>query len=766
MSILFDNPPPAIGCGDPGDPIDFACLFDGASYLDHTFDTGVQERYVLCGWFKPSKPDVTQTIISQRHEGVAAAHTWFGLEGGDTFRLFKRAFDGTTVNVDLSWVGARHDMAAPFHWHLAVDPSQPAADRFTLTVGLDVLEKQAGAIYSSDAQAELHFFIDDSPLRIGARHTSGASDYAQGYLSELHGVWMALPSADEFVYRNYHGAVVNKDYSGEHGEFGFHLDFADPLDIGKDVSGNGNHFTAIGLTVDNQVTDTPTNNFAVGNPLDAPAPSGRILSEGNTAWQPAHNPGEGHIASTMLIPAGKYYWEVLVETGAPFSPSTIVPAIGFAHRSVAVNEADGAANGLFHYHSNGNLVANPWGTDSGYPSWTVDDVISVAIDRENGDCWFAKNGVWISGDPVAGTDPAFTIPADWLDGLRASLQDSAANGAIKAKVNFGQFAFDYPVPDGFRTLSTSAMPCPAILNPDGYFTVRKVGDTTPLPWSPLVHKTLAVTKDRDGSTSWRGNDTVRGDGKAWACDVGGAEINEGANGVSWTTAGPVYGSAAQYQGNRITWFWRASPKAGFDIVEINHVNGTPSTVAHKAGGLIEYAWVVPLDGGDVREFHHRLAPGEFLRMNDYDYPLGVDAGWFSSTGNSVTLGASMTSGRYIAYLWRAVPQFSAFELYGGTGNADGEFLPLDFEARLHLFRRKNAAASCTAICADIETSNPAKRYTRLTLPNPESTEAGLELDIYSNGTKPRGLAAAMNYNGHTYLTADWARTPGKFARAR
>ena len=126
----------------------------------------------------------------------------------------------------------------------------------------------------------------------------------------------------------------------------------------------------------------------------------------------------------------------------------------------------------------------------------------------------------------------------------------------------------------------------------------------------------------------------------------------------------------------------------------------------------------------------------------------------------------MTSGRYIAYLWRAVPQFSAFELYGGTGNADGEFLPLDFEARLHLFRRKNAAASCTAICADIETSNPAKRYTRLTLPNPESTEAGLELDIYSNGTKPRGLAAAMNYNGHTYLTADWARTPGKFARAR
>lgn len=740
MSILFDNPPPAIGCGDPGDPIDFSVLLDGASYLDHTFDTGVQGQYVLCGWFKPSKPDVTQTIISQRHEGVAAAHTWFGLEGGDTFRLFKRAFDGTTVNVDLSWVGARHDMAAPFHWHLAVDPSQPAADRFTLTVGLDVLEKQAGAIYSSDAQAELHFFIDDSPLRIGARHTSGASDYAQGYLSELHGVWMALPSADEFVYRNYHGAVVNKDYSGDHGEFGFHLDFADPLDLGKDVSGNGNHFTSTGLTVDNQVTDTPSKNCTTLNPLYADSAKITPTNGNLTAIGNASNPAANNVAGTHII-----------RHKAFFAMQPV--ALGNGSFYIGLQSADGLT---YCYRQDGATVLA--GAVSAYgAAFAVGDWVGCGYDPVTGNIEFFKliSGAWVS----QGILPAAISAADVLPWVYASHQ-------TRVDVNFGQRAWPAELPEGYSAHSTPSMPCPAILNPDDYFTVRRVGDTPPLPWNPLVHKTLAVTKDRDGSTSWRVNDTVRGDGKAWACDVGGAEINEGANGASWTTAGPVYGSAAQYQGNRITWFWRASPKAGFDIVEINHVNGTPSTIAHKAGGLIEYAWVVPLDGGDVREFHHRLAPGEFLRMNDYDYPLGVDAGWFSSTGNSVTLGASMTSGRYIAYLWRAVPQFSAFELYGGTGNADGEFLPLDFEARLHLFRRKNAAASCTAICADIETSNPAKRYTRLTLPNPESTEAGLELDIYSNGTKPRGLAAAMNYNGHTYLTADWARTPGKFARAR
>ncbi len=734
MSILFDNPPPAIGCGDPGDPIDFSCLFEGGGLRRIASSGGDQTRVAASMWVKRTKADTAQFIWGWRaSNATGSGYGWLQYKSNNKLSF---VYNDNTHSLVVEYSGAHRDFAGHSDIYFELDTNVSGIPALTVDGKALTPTITSGTAFPTGYQTV--FNTNGYYCRIGYEAVTGYA--TQGYVSKFEQTDGILPGAEAFAYRTAYGHWVPKKYNGLYGNNGFHLDFADPLDLGKDVSGNSNHFTASGLTVDNQVTDTPSKNCTTLNPLYADSAKITPTNGNLTAIGNASSPAANNVAGTHII-----------RHKAFFAMQPV--ALGNGSFYIGLQSADGLT---YCYRQDGATVLA--GAVSAYgAAFAVGDWVGCGYDPVTGNIEFFKlvSGVWVS----QGILPAAISAADVLPWVYASHQ-------TRVDVNFGQRAWPAELPEGYSAHSTPSMPCPAILNPDDYFTVRKVGDTTPLPWNPLVHKTLAVTKDRDGSTSWRVNDTVRGDGKAWACDVGGAEINEGANGASWTTAGPVYGSAAQYQGNRITWFWRASPKAGFDIVEINHVNGTPSTIAHKAGGLIEYAWVVPLDGGDVREFHHRLAPGEFLRMNDYDYPLGVDAGWFSSTGNSVTLGASMTSGRYIAYLWRAVPQFSAFELYGGTGNADGEFLPLDFEARLHLFRRKNAAASCTAICADIETSNPAKRYTRLTLPNPESTEAGLELDIYSNGTKPRGLAAAMNYNGHTYLTADWARTPGKFARAR
>ncbi|MET4734742.1 hypothetical protein ABIE64_003481 [Thalassospira sp. MBR-102] len=774
MSILFDNPPPAIGCGDPGDPIDFACLFNASSatpaYLRRAPGTASPiYKIAISVWAKTVSvggsvgPFLTAGLSPAASQWVMSNNIGRG--------------DGGTTNT-ASIAPSHRDPAGWGHYLIKanVTPGTALADRAAFTANGVTFTLASNLM---DDGVALRLLDPQYWQAIGANLNSSGSliDANQSvYVSEfiaITGDAVDAVSASDFGYFNSDGDWVPKAFYGKglgaavYGANGCHLDFGDALDLGKDVSGNGNHFTAVGLTDDNQFTDTPTNNFAVGNPLDAPTPAGRILSEGNTAWQPAHNPGEGHIAASMLIPAGKYYWEVLVETGAPFSPSTIVPAIGFAHRSVAVNEANGAANGLFHYHSNGNLVANPWGTDSGYPSWTVDDVVSVAIDRETGDCWFAKNGVWISGDPVAGTDPAFTIPADWLDGLRASVQDSSASGAIKAKVNFGQFAFDYPVPDGFRTLSTSGMPCPAILNPDDYVTVRKVGDTTPLPWNPLVHKTLMTVKDRDSTASWRACDTLLGDGKAWAPDVSGLEISEGSNGVTWTPTGPTFGAAAEYAGNRIATFWRASPKAGFDFVDvISDAGGAPTSFTHLAGGLIDRAWVVPLDGGPVRVFHRAALGSDKYLILSSDGAAQTSVGWFGSDAASATVKFPTNGARYRVYLWRAVAQFSAFPAHVGNGNPNGKFIPLDFLPRFAEIKNTAGTYHWNIRTTDQNPGNPVDIQLAWSSSATETPPGSGFQDFVSNGITIRNTEGTENLNGVLYANAIFAQTPGKFARAR
>jgi len=64
-----------------------------------------------------------------------------------------------------------------------------------------------------------------------------------GYLANIHFVDGQALDANSFG-----GTVsdiwVPKAYSGTYGTNGFHLDFADANNIGNDVSGRGNHWTA------------------------------------------------------------------------------------------------------------------------------------------------------------------------------------------------------------------------------------------------------------------------------------------------------------------------------------------------------------------------------------------------------------------------------------------------------------------------------------------------------------------------------------------
>ncbi|OSQ49611.1 DUF7483 domain-containing protein [Thalassospira alkalitolerans] len=541
-----------------------------------------------------------------------------------------------------------------------------------------------------------------------------------------------------------HKAFAHKgDGADAYGANGFHLDFADPLDLGKDTSGNGNHFTAVGLTVDQQVIDTPTNNFCVLNPL---VPSGSSsLSSGNLR---VTSSGVGGTYGTLRVSRGVYKIEACFNTALDFSH------IGWQD---AANGRILGGTGMVNTYLrsdgdvfiDGVVVANVGQIAAG-------SYIGVRLDLDAGTVSYFRNG-----DPLSGPH-AISSARGWTPMVTVG-----PSSGVTIDLNCGQKPFVYDIAPDALAVCTANGACPAILKPDDYFTTRLVGDSNPLPWNALTGKTLAVTKDRNSATGWRVNDTVRGDGKAWACDVGGAEINEGATGVTWTADGPVYGSAAEYQGNRITWFWRASPKAGFDIVgPINHVTGSQTPFTQLSGGVIEYAWLVPLDGGDCRVYHHALPAGAYYTLNS-EPGSAVDAGWFSSTASALTIGAQMPTGRYVAYVWRSVPQFSDFGVMPSNGTVDGPFWSMDFLPRVAMLRNYTTGGNTYDhfVWGHGENTNPATQYLMTNLPDTERQSA--ILDLVTNGIKVRTNTPTVNPAGSALIPyAAWAQTPGKFARVR
>jgi hypothetical protein len=245
----------------------------------------------------------------------------------------------------------------------------------------------------------------------------------------------------------------------------------------KDVSGNNNHWTPNNLDYRDSLIDSPANNFATLNPLNAYR-SGNVYSEGNLRAVPTSAYNLAY--ATMAQSTGKWYWEIYVEHRVSTNNNT---AIGLEEMPASSSYLTKAYWDFGSTRNDGSIVAS----DGTYPSFATGDVISVAVDFDNGKLWFARNGSWInSGDPSAGTNnplsttvgstysPAFflyytaTIPKF----IANFGQDSTFSGARPAGGNvddngIGDFA--YAPPSGYLALCTANLPTPSIVDGSEHF---------------------------------------------------------------------------------------------------------------------------------------------------------------------------------------------------------------------------------------------------------------------------------------------------------
>jgi len=285
----------------------------------------------------------------------------------------------------------------------------------------------------------------DTQVNTAAAHWIGRSSVASanhidGGLSEINHIDGLALTAASFGEFDANGIWVPKKYTGPYGTNGYYLPFNDGTNLTNlclDRSGNGNHFTASGISLTAGATydwmdDTPSNSFCTLSKLSGNAEA--VVANGNLSLS-SSIPGSiyGTCWGTHAFSSGKYYWECT-------QTSTSQVSAGVSGIATNYSGYVGSSSDSWGYISNSGQKFTG-GAGSAYgPTTTTGDVIGVAMDADSKTLTFYKNGVSMgtafTGMPSIAYLPMFATIADVLN------------------VNFGQRPFAYAPPSGFVALNT------------------------------------------------------------------------------------------------------------------------------------------------------------------------------------------------------------------------------------------------------------------------------------------------------------------------
>ena len=348
------------------------------------------------------------------------------------------------------------DVSAWYHIVVAVDTTLGTAnDRIKMYVN-GVLETAFDTNSAPSQNANLGVDLSTQAVGVGE---GGGIGYLQGYLAEsvyIDGQQLDPTSFGEFDEDS--GIWKPIDVSGlTFGTNGFYLDFENSGSLGADQSGNGNNFTVNNLTSIDQVTDSPTNNFATGNPL---VPTTLTYSDGNNTI--SHGADWKASPATIAVTQGKWYAEMkLVSTsfGATFGVEDMDLVSTWSAVLVGTS-----VNGRGYYSADGTVYNNTSPSAFG-ATYTAGDIVGIALDMDNKFVYFSKNGVYQnSGVPTSGSSGTGGLS---LAGTTYAFAYGMYNST--SSLNFGNPPytiasgnsdadgygnFEYSVPSGYYSLCT------------------------------------------------------------------------------------------------------------------------------------------------------------------------------------------------------------------------------------------------------------------------------------------------------------------------
>jgi hypothetical protein len=766
-----------------------------SAYLNRTpASASNRKTWTLSTWIKRSKLSVDSTILSAGNPTTP----WFVLQFLGTNNVLQIA---ATAGVSASWSTAAvfRDISAWYHIVCVVDTTSATStitntstDRFRLYVNNVQQTLSGGTVPTQNADLQVNNTV---------AHSVGGytSEYFDGYQTEVNFIDGQALTPSSFGETNAQTGVWGpKAYSGAYGTNGFYLNFSDNSNttaatLGKDYSGNGNNWTPNNFSVtagagNDSLVDSPTSygtdtgvggtvrgNYCTLNPLNKGGT--HTLTNGNLDFSISGATGSTSTFGTIGVSSGKWYWEMLVAS----TDGSYYPGLGVETNPNPAVQSGGTSTG-FMYLISGQKYNN--GSLSAYgSSFTTNDVIGVALDMDAGTITFYKNNT-SQGQAFSGiTGTAFPT----------LIGQTGGSGSF----NFGQRAFAYTAPSGYKALCTQNLPTPTI----GATTATQASKY----FSPTIYTQAAgantITTGLDMSTYggliWEKprsivesnylTDTVRGLTKYLVTNTTAAEGTtttyiQSVTSTGYTVAGGAWtvgtsmvswdwiagGTAASNTSGSITSTVSANTTSGFSVVTYGG-NGANSTIGHGIGIAPSMIFIKRRGAADAWiVYHASIGNTGILILNTTSATTGNSTylNNTSPTSSVFTVGTAnevnANGSTFVAYCFAPIAGYSAFGSYTGNSSTAGPFVYCGFEPAFLLIKNTSAG---NWVMKDNKRStyNVVNKNLFANLSNAETTE--YPLDFLSNGFKLNDISADVNASGQTYIFMAFASAPLKYTLA-
>jgi len=428
-----------------------------STYLSKTITPSNYNRrkFTLSAWVKKADDSVAASPILGFHGSTDYTMIRVDASSGVEFICYQSSSVVARKQTNMKL----RDFSGWYHVVVAVDTDNGTASyRNRIYVNG---EEQTSFSIDTNASSGLDLINNNQTnFDIGSSVDQGGSrGYFGGILSHVHYCEGYQYSPSDFGETDATTGEwkIKTDVSVSYGTNGFFI-LKDGNSV-TDQSGNGNNWTVAGGTLTN-TEDSPSNVFATINPL-VPYSSNYDFYNGNTTVE-----NDGSAAdwttrwgvSTLGMSSGKFYAEAkvaaigtnqmyalgLVKDVGTFTPTSSIGTDGVGYYS---------NGGIFNLSNQNQTVA----------TYTTNDIIGIAFDRDNGTVQWYKNG-----SAVGTAETGLSTDGTWF-----FVTNQYTNGKVYVNYGNGYFGttavssagtnasgigiFEYDVPTGYTALSTKGL---------------------------------------------------------------------------------------------------------------------------------------------------------------------------------------------------------------------------------------------------------------------------------------------------------------------
>jgi hypothetical protein len=416
----------------------------------------------------------TKTISSTTSRNTFTISTWLkrsstsgnggifgvGTASSDTGRFFLRftssdklAATGGATNFRISNAVFR-DLSAFYHIVCVFDSTNGTAqNRLRLYVnGVEITSWSSNNTVNSSQNTPVN---ESGKTHVVGGDGDNSSAKFSGYLAEFNFIDGQAKAPTDFGEFNDNGVWIPKKYDGTYTNNSFFLEFQNSGSLGNDTSGLGNNYTANNFNTVDQTTDTPTNNFATGNPL------AKYINDTNVTYSEGNVKGVAQAVATSYqflgnfgLGQGKWYWEVKA-TDVNQNNDTRIGVV--PEESIVGITINGEHNQIV-YRGDGSVTSTGESSLSSQGNVTDGMIVGVALDMDNFTVKWYLNGTLTSTISINSTYrntnyfPFFRhINSGTVEFNFGNPSFSISSGNSDSE---GHGNFEYAVPSGYFALCT------------------------------------------------------------------------------------------------------------------------------------------------------------------------------------------------------------------------------------------------------------------------------------------------------------------------